>query len=314
MLFVIEHMQNKDPKAKHPLSRGASSVAVVVFGEVLYDCFPGGRRVLGGAPFNVAWGLRGFGYQPLFISSVGDDEGGQNIRNKMIDWGILTQGLQTSAEYATGEVYITIKDDEPTYEICGPRAWDAIDDVAHVSETLIYHGLLALRNDHSKRSLQSLIERSSAKRFFDVNLRAPHYSLEVLREWVIGADWLKLNIDELSIVLGMETIAFADSEIYARKLIDDFGVENVLLTGGSQGAMIVGRYGQALYSPAPEPERIVDTVGAGDSFSAYTIHGILSGFSADAIVRQASHFASKVCAMQGATSSSKEFYTKVKHL
>jgi fructokinase len=209
-------MQNKDPKAKPPLGRGASSVAVVVFGEVLYDCFPGGRRVLGGAPFNVAWGLAGLGYEPLFISSVGDDDGGVNIRSKMMEWGMSTQGLQTSSEYATGEVYITINDDEPTYEICGPRAWDAIDDVGHVSEALIYHGLLALRNKHSLRSLKSLIRRSSAKRFFDINLRPPHYSLEVLRDWVVGADWLKLNIDELSVVLGVEAISFEESEAYVR--------------------------------------------------------------------------------------------------
>ncbi|MFT5497261.1 MAG: fructokinase [Kiritimatiellia bacterium] len=311
---MIERMQNTKSEAKQPLREDATPVDVVVFGEVLYDCFPEGQRVLGGAPFNVAWGLKGFGYDPLFISSVADDIGGHEIRKQMLEWGMSTQGLQTSSTHATGEVSITIEGDEPRYEICGPRAWDAIDDAGYVPEKLLYHGLLAIRNEHTQRSLEAILQRSSAKRFFDVNLRPPHFTVEVLRAWVTGAAWLKLNIDELRIVLGVGAISFAESEAHVRKLINDFGVENVLLTGGSQGAMILGQYGQAICAPAPQPERMVDVVGAGDSFSAYTIHGILSGLSADVIVRQASHFASKVCAMQGATSSSQEFYTKVKML
>ncbi len=307
-------MQNKNPKAKPPLNEDASSVDVVVYGEVLYDCFPGGRRVLGGAPFNVAWGLKGFGHDPLFLSAVGDDAGGQHIRAKMLEWGLSTQGLQTSAEYATGEVYITIEGDEPSYEICSPRAWDVIDDAGYVAEKLIYHGLLALRHEHSKRSLESLIRRSPAQRFFDINLRPPNYCLEALKEWLVGADWLKLNIDELSVVLGTDAISFKDSEAYVRKLMDEFKVANVLLTGGCEGARILGQYGDALCTPAPHPGRMVDTVGAGDSFSAFTIHGILSGLPAATIVEQASRFAAKVCSMQGATASTKEFYTKVKQL
>ena len=33
----------------------------IIFGEVLFDTFPDGTAVLGGAPFNVAWHLQGFG-------------------------------------------------------------------------------------------------------------------------------------------------------------------------------------------------------------------------------------------------------------
>lgn len=305
---MSKRMQKKTTKAKHPLNETSLSADVVVYGEVLYDCFPDGRRVLGGAPFNVAWGLKGFGHDPLFVSSVGDDNGGKRIRKKMSAWGMSTAGLQTSAKYATGEVFIKIEDDEPSYEICEPRAWDSIDD-SHVSaEKIIYHGLLALRNEHSRASFDALIQRSPAKRFFDINLRPPYFDLETLREAIQEVHWLKLNIDELAIVLGDDSVTFDKCQPHLERVIGEYGIENVLLTGGRQGALIHGEFGQAQCMPAPTPKRLVDTVGAGDSFSAYTIHGILSGLPVEQIVEQASRFASRVCGMQGATTDNKDFY------
>ena len=302
-------MQQTISKANPSVNPVSSAVDVAVYGEVLYDCFPDGRRVLGGAPFNVAWGLKGFGHDPLFMSAVGDDPGGHNIREKMSTWGLSTDGLQTHADYATGEVQVTIENDEPSYEICEPRAWDFIDESDVSASKLIYHGLLALRNPHSRASFQALMRNSSAMRFFDVNLRPPYYELGSLRAQIEGADWLKLNIDELEIVLGESSIIFDRSEASVERLIAQFGVKNVLLTGGSQGAFIYGEYGKAMCTPAPVPDPLVDTVGAGDSFSAFTIHGIVSQLPVEAIVQNASHFAAKVCGMQGATTTDKTFYS-----
>jgi fructokinase len=301
-------MQKNISKAKPPLNESHSSVDLAVYGEVLYDCFSDGRRVLGGAPFNVAWGLKGFGHDPLFISSVGDDADGECVRDKMSAWEMSTAGLQTNTDHATGEVFVTIEDDEPSYEICEPRAWDFIEDSGVVGEQIIYHGLLALRNVRSRESLEALLKRSSAKRFFDVNLRPPYFSVETLRKGIRGAHWLKLNVDELAIVLGDDSVTFAKSQSAVARVIGEYEVENVLLTGGSQGALIHGSFGHAECMPAPSPKQLADTVGAGDSFSAFTIHGILTGLPVEQIVEQASRFAAKVCGMQGATTDEKDFY------
>ncbi len=51
----------------------ANPSSITVFGEVLFDCFPNGKQVLGGAPFNVAWHLQALGDDPTFISQIGDD-------------------------------------------------------------------------------------------------------------------------------------------------------------------------------------------------------------------------------------------------
>jgi len=281
---------------------------LVIFGEMLYDCFPDGRRVLGGAPFNVAWGLRGLGLDPMLISAVGNDEDGREIRRRMEKWGMQTQALQTNADHLTGDVQVTLQNDEPAYEISAPRAWDFIQDEGHAASQLLYHGLLALRSEVTADTFKAIQARSSAKRFFDINLRPPHYNLDVLKQWIHGVNWLKLNIDELAQILGEDEITFVGCEPRVELLREQYEIENVLLTAGSQGAMIRGSFGNAACSPAPTLEKLVDTVGAGDSFSAVTIHGILTNLPADEIVKKAGLFAAKVCGMSGAISEDKAFY------
>ena len=284
------------------------STPLVVFGEVLFDCFSNGERVLGGAAFNVAWGLQGLGKAPIFISAVGQDDSGREIREAMENWGLSTRGLQTDPVHATGEVSVTVENDEPSYEICEDRAWDFIQDEGWVASDMIYHGLLALRSERSRQTFEALVERSDAKRFFDINLRPPYDSMELVKKWVRGVDWLKLNIDELETLTGQSDVDFLDASAPIEKLRAEYGVRNVLLTGGSQGARIQGEVGQAKCAPAPSPKPFVDSVGAGDSFSAYTLRGLLSGEPIDQIVANASRFAAQVCSMQGATTPDRNFY------
>ena len=282
---------------------------LVVFGEVLFDCFPDGQQILGGAPFNVAWSLCGFGQSPVFISAVGDDEEGRKILSQTNMWGMSTEGLQTDVEHATGLVQVTVDVDEPSYDICERRAWDFIEDDGWLATDMIYHGLLALRSERSRATFEALVHRSRAKRFFDINLRPPYDSMELVKKWIRDVDWLKLNIDELQSLLGLPRIEFADAAGAVEKLRAEYGIRNLVLTGGSQGACIFGESGQAACMPAPRLDPFVDTVGAGDSFSEYTIHGILTGMPVAEIIKNASRFAARVCGIQGATTLDRRFYS-----
>ncbi|MGD9782226.1 MAG: PfkB family carbohydrate kinase [Kiritimatiellia bacterium] len=284
-------------------------VPVLVFGEVLFDGFPDGRRVLGGAPFNVAWGLKGFGQDPLLVSAVGADADGRRIRDRMAAWGLRREGMQTDPAQATGEVKVELQDGEPRYDICRPRAWDFVADAGFRAEKLLYHGLLALRGETSRKTFAAIQARSAgAIRFFDVNLRPPYDSPDLLRTWMQGANWLKLNIGELNAALGETAVSFAGCEAQLDRLRSEYGVRNVLLTAGAEGLRIRGEYGEAICSPAPPLANLVDAVGAGDSISAVAIDGILRGASARDIAEAAGRFASKICGLHGATTQEKEFY------
>jgi fructokinase len=280
---------------------------LIIFGEVLFDAFPDGKRVLGGAPFNVAWGLQGLGQQPLFVSAVGRDDDGKKIRSGMEAWGMDTSGLQVNDRHATGIVEVSIEDDEPRYNICENRAWDFVEDAGWRTDGILYHGLLSLRGSNNRSVLESLRARSGAQRFFDVNLRPPYDSMVLVKTLLAGTHWLKLNLEEFKTLHG-EEVAFENCHQAVDEFRERHRVKNVILTAGSEGALIQGEGGRAVCAPAPEPDPFVDTVGAGDAFAARTIHGILQGESVEKMTSCASAFAAKVCGLQGATIDDPEFY------
>ncbi len=128
----------------------------LIFGEVLFDCFPDGNSVLGGAPFNVAWHLHAFGQSPLMISRIGDDALGKKVKSAMQDWKMNTTGLQLDPEHPTGSVDIEFDNGEPRYTIVEHRAYDYIDAASLPSSaenSVLYHGSLALRNQNSREAL-----------------------------------------------------------------------------------------------------------------------------------------------------------------
>jgi fructokinase len=141
--------------------------SIILFGEALFDHFPDGTKVLGGAPFNVAWHLQAFGQSPDFISRVGKDISGDQIRNRMHKWGIKTAFLQDDSTHSTGQVQITIEHGEPTYAILPDQAYDHINyvNLANVNRSgILYHGTLATRSTASKRTLE-IIKSSHTGKF-----------------------------------------------------------------------------------------------------------------------------------------------------
>ena len=135
-------MTASDDKAE--LSQGRP----VVFGEVLFDTFPDGAAVLGGAPFNVAWHLQGFGLDPLFISRIGDDEPGTRVLDTMRAWGMDIRGLQVDDDHPTGKVQVSLDHGQPSFSILADQAYDFIELEAAVgaatraAPALLYHGSL----------------------------------------------------------------------------------------------------------------------------------------------------------------------------
>ena len=165
-----------------------------IFGEVLFDHFPDGKRVLGGAPFNVAWHLQAFAQPVCFHSRVGVDPEGEQIRSAMTEWGMTTQYLQSDPQRSTGMVNVIINDNEPSYDIVPHCAYDAIEPIGESAHCqLLYHGSLALRESQSRLALESLKAQNPDLVFVDVNLRPPWWQKDKLDEMlqeiaVIAAD------------------------------------------------------------------------------------------------------------------------------
>ena len=217
----------------------------VIFGEVLFDHFADGSRVLGGAPFNVAWHLRGFGANPLVISAVGEDAEGREVLERMTSWDLSTEGVQADATHPTGKVAATIVDGENRFEIAPGQAWDfvhsdpAVRVASEEAQGLLYHGTLALRAGESWKTLRALWDKTEAPSFVDLNLRDPWWTKEKV-DWCLStADWIKLNDTELAELTGNPTGSFEQCRDAALVLARDHSIRGVIVTRGSKGALSV---------------------------------------------------------------------------
>ncbi|MDH3393027.1 MAG: PfkB family carbohydrate kinase, partial [Desulfobulbaceae bacterium] len=149
---------------------------IVTVGEVVWDVFPD-RRVLGGAPVNVAYHLHSLGIDVSVITRIGCDPLAEETLKHLGDLGLPLEGVQRDATLPTGRVNVTISDNEPSFDIVAPAAWDAIDyapagDLLGDQPFSLVFGTLAQRDLRSREAICRLRQQAVA-RFYDVNLRPP---------------------------------------------------------------------------------------------------------------------------------------------
>ena len=287
----------------------------VIFGEVLFDTFPDGTAVLGGAPFNVAWHLQGFGVPPLLISRVGTDERGRRVLETMEAWGLDTAGVQRDPAYPTGTVRIAMDDrGGHSFEILPDQAYDFVEPRAARAAAparpvpILYMGTLAARRPESRATLDGLIHSLDAPVFVDVNLRDPWWRHERVDQGLRSARWARLNDEELA-AISEEPVTSDNLLDAAARLRASHHLQLLVLTLGADGACFVTA-DQTLRSPAPPLGEVADTVGAGDGFAAVTILGLLKAWPLERTLDRALQFAAAICRQRGATARDLDLYKR----
>lgn len=290
--------------------------APLLFGEVLFDCFPGEEPVLGGAAFNVCWHLQGFGLSPLLLSRIGEDDAGRRVVAAMEEWGLDTSLLQVDPASATGRVEIALTTDGHTFSIPPGQAWDRIQ-LPLAAElpplSLIYHGSLALREEVSRRTLQALTA-NHLPRFVDINLRDPWWQRDGLLSSMAGAETIKLNDEELLRLAAESGQTCGSLNEAADWLFDQSGCQRLLVTGGSSTSLLLERINGKIESIERKVEPVdglVDTVGAGDAFASVAILAAVQGWPVSAILPRAQQFAALVCLQRGALIRDRAIYERL---
>ena len=298
-----------------PYVRAIRKDAVVLFGEVLADMFPD-KNVLGGAPFNVARHLKAFGQYPVIITRLGCDDLGDEVLRVMSQNSMETLGVQRCAEYPTGRVRVHIREGRHHFEILPSQAYDFIDQVMmdlvmlSVKPALVYFGTLAQRHEVSSRALMSLLHNVEAPRFLDINLRTPWYDHKTLQQSLQYADIVKLNADELVVLVEMFELSGRHPDGQVKELLDFFDIRRAVVTCGETGAWQIDRHGKMVMAGAQQKvtSKLVDTVGAGDGFSAVCILGTLRRWSMIVTLERANAFALAICKIRGAVPDHPDFY------
>ena len=282
---------------------------ITIIGEVLYDCFPDGRQVPGGAPFNVAWNLQALGCPTSFVSAVGEDSLGNALVELSSDWGISLAGLQRKPDYATGMVEVSLNRGGHSFHIKEDAAYDHLE-LPEIPETdrcgILYHGSLVCRSEKNFQTIRSLREQWTGPVFVDINIREPWFDLPRFEPLLAHVDYLKVNDNEFESLTGQALEQ--DSALNRMKaFMARYNIRNLIVTCGSRGAYWCD--GETAHRvELDETLEIADTVGAGDAFSAVCLKGIAEGWTIGKTLCCANRFAGKICSLTGATTQDKVFY------
>jgi fructokinase len=275
---------------------------VVIFGEMLWDCLPKGA-VAGGAPMNVALNLHQLGLESKLISSIGNDQDGQNLIAFLQDFALPLDFIQTNLEHETSRVLVDNSDPENIkYNIVAPVAWDftqwsqEIDQAVSDADAFVF-GTLGVRNSASLKTLLQLLHHP-VLRIFDANLRPPFYNFEVIETLLGHADILKINEDELEIFadyFGTERTV----QSLCQHLEQHFPLQIICVTMGSKGALI---YQKGLITEHPGYRvEVEDSIGAGDAFLSGFIKTYLDDKKPDEILDFACKLGAFVATQKGGT-------------
>ncbi len=286
----------------------ASRFTIVGLGEILWDVFPDGAH-FGGAPANFACcvkALCGDAVDVAIASSVGDDELGRRAMELLCTRGVDTTYV-SKVDRPTGQVLVAIDAvGQASYQFADDAAWDNIawsDELRQLASNsdAVCFGTLGQRSEVSRQTIQAFLRatRPDCLRILDVNFRNPFWTEEILLQSLELANVVKLNDSELGILadlLGWK----GGVDLLLDQLLDKYSLQVVALTRGADGAVLIGTSGEGSKLPGREVA-IVDTVGAGDSYTAALAVGLLKGLPLATINAWASRVAEFVCSQSGAT-------------
>ncbi len=277
---------------------------VIGLGEILWDVFPEGKK-LGGAPLNFSHHCAQQGAEACPVSAVGADADGAEVRRILASKNLPALHVQTDAAHPTGRVNVTLRDGKPTYEILRGVAWDNIQfaptlaDLAARADAACF-GSLAQRSSASRQAIHAFLDAMSpnALRIFDINLRQEFYNREIIESSLRRADIFKLSDEELPVLGAMFDLP-GDAPAQLRRLRELFDLRLVAYTRGGSGSLLLTAGETSDHSGLPT--EVIDTVGAGDSFTATLCMGLLENLPLPEINARANRVAAFVCSQAGAT-------------
>ncbi len=282
---------------------------IVSVGEILWDVL-GGREYVGGAPLNFAAHARQLGHEVFLLSAVGDDDRGRQALGALRERGISTEFVQVLRGRDTGMAEVELDTDgKPRFRIVRPAAYDFVEltpaRLQHITELQpdwIYFGTLYHMSGQALASTLNLLEAVPiARRFYDVNLREGNWRLGLVEQLSAQANVVKLSDSEAefldaSINAGEEAPSV---EHFCRRWSGQYGCETLCVTFGERGCAI---FKDGVYCEIPGFKvEVVDTVGAGDAFSAAFLHGMEQGWDAHLTGSFANAVGALVASRPGAT-------------
>lgn len=283
---------------------------ITAVGEILFDVYPTHKK-LGGAPFNFIYHIEKLVGNGRIISRIGNDSDGKEILNYLEEKNINTDFIQIDEKFESGIVKVLLDDNKiPSFEILNNRAYDNIqlnDTIVNLiqNSNLLYVGTLAQRNTISRETIKKTLEMKR-KVFCDLNIRQNFYSKQIIEETLNRSNVVKLNEAELELVTYLLFNVKDEIMASSKRIRNHFDLDLLCVTLGHKGAYLFREDSESYYKV--EINKIADTVGAGDAYSAMMCLGYLRDWDLDMINMFASEFAGEICKIHGAIPENDDLY------
>ena len=291
---------------------------IVGLGEALWDVLPEGKK-LGGAPANFAYHTRQFGLNSMAVSAVGEDKLGDETLAALDEKGLEYHIARVP--YPTGTVQVTLDEGGiPTYNIRENVAWDNIpftpelEDLARNCRAVCF-GSLAQRNIVSRTTINKFLDTMPSGdgrlKIFDINLRQNFYTKDIIKDSLKRCNVLKINDEELVVIGRLFDYPGLDMSNKCWLILGKYNLDMLVLTCGVNGSYVFTP-GNVSFQETPRVD-VVDTVGAGDSFTGTFCASILNGMPVAEAHKLAVQVSAYVCTQSGAMPViPKEIVEKVK--
>jgi fructokinase len=275
---------------------------VAGIGEILWDILPN-AKTLGGAPINFAYHVTALGARGIAVSTIGDDQPGREALQRLQAKGLDTSGISIN-QFPTGFVTAQIDDQGvATYRFPDEVAWDHLSLNTEAATCIpelhaACFGTLAQRSDPARAAIHHFINQlpETTLKVYDLNLRQHFYSKKIIEKSLNTCSILKLNDEECTIIATMFNLTGTMQE-QLRQLLAHWQLKLIILTQGDKGSILITERSRSIHPGFPT--KIVDTIGAGDAFTAATVVGLLLGRSLEEINERANRLASYVCGQPG---------------
>lgn len=283
---------------------------ITSIGEILWDVYPDSKR-LGGAPFNFIYHVKKLNGYANFVSSVGNDDNGKEILNFLIKNDFNVETIFIDNYHATGKVLVTLDENKtPHFKMSSTASFDFLQLTEKAKQVieeadLIYFGTFTSRSDISRKTIQSVLNKPNKKYFCDLNLRHDFYTIDFIEQALISSNVLKINEEEFHKLQIMFSFP-SNFEKAIQKLISNYKIDLIAVTMGEKGSKLFSK--SELHFYQQEKIDVVDTLGAGDAFSAILCLCYLNNFSLEETNQLANKFAGEICKINGAIPENDDFY------
>jgi len=289
---------------------------ITAIGEIIFDIYPGVKK-LGGAPLNFIYHINKLTGNAAFISRVGNDDLGSEAVSFLKKNNMSINLIQIDHDYETGAAFANLDEDKvPHWDIPPDRAYDFINIPPNSKEIIqncncFYFGSLAQRSDRSRTTIRSFFDKPT-KYFLDLNIRQNYYTKHIISRSLLAADVLKVNLEELTLLHKIFFAGIFNIAGCAASIMDSFRIELIAVTMGEAGAYLFDKNNSDFCKITVN--KIIDTVGAGDAYSAILALGYLQGWELSKINKLASEFAGEIVKIPGALPADDLIYKQFKLL